>query len=376
VDRKRTKYVGVYERKSEIRRHVGKADVCFDISYKRDGKKIWEKVGWISEGYTAKVASDLRANRLRSIRHGEELPKDKKKAPFFKDVAARYLEWAVNNKAYEGRDDGNRYRKHLSSAFDDKRLNQISSFDLERIKNELTKIGLAPSSVKHCLVLVRQIFNKAILWGLYKGDNPIKGVKLPILQNQRERFLTHEEASTLLTELGDVSEQLHDMALISLHCGLRVGEICNLKGQDLDFNNGLINIANPKNKESRKAFMTNAVKEMLSNRKPDTPDEYVFKDTLHQGKIGRVSTAFARAVKRLGFNNGVTDTRQKVTFHTLRHTFASWLALQGETILTIKELLGHKTLAMTTRYAHLMPDAKKQATLKLEKVFENVRQKL
>ncbi len=376
MDRKRTKYVGVYERKSEIRRHVGKADVCFDISYKRDGKKIWEKVGWISEGYTAKVASDLRANRLRSIRHGEELPKDKKKAPFFKDVAARYLEWAVNNKAYEGRDDGNRYRKHLSSAFDDKRLNQISSFDLERIKNELTKIGLAPSSVKHCLVLVRQIFNKAILWGLYKGDNPIKGVKLPILQNQRERFLTHEEASTLLTELGDVSEQLHDMALISLHCGLRVGEICNLKGQDLDFNNGLINIANPKNKESRKAFMTNAVKEMLSNRKPDTPDEYVFKDTLHQGKIGRVSTAFARAVKRLGFNNGVTDTRQKVTFHTLRHTFASWLALQGETILTIKELLGHKTLAMTTRYAHLMPDAKKQATLKLEKVFENVRQKL
>ena len=339
-------------------------------------KKILEKVGWISEGYTAKVASDLRANRLRSIRHGEELPKDKKKAPFFKDVAARYLEWAVNNKAYEGRDDGNRYRKHLSSAFDDKRLNQISSFDLERIKNELTKIGLAPSSVKHCLVLVRQIFNKAILWGLYKGDNPIKGVKLPILQNQRERFLTHEEASTLLTELGDVSEQLHDMALISLHCGLRVGEICNLKGQDLDFNNGLINIANPKNKESRKAFMTNAVKEMLSNRKPDTPDEYVFKDTLHQGKIGRVSTAFARAVKRLGFNNGVTDTRQKVTFHTLRHTFASWLALQGETILTIKELLGHKTLAMTTRYAHLMPDAKKQATLKLEKVFENVRQKL
>jgi len=376
MERKRTKYPGVYERKSDIRKHGGKADVCYDISYKRDGKKIWEKVGWISEGYTAKVASDLRSNRLRNIRHGDELPKDKQKVPLFKDVAEKYLEWATNNKSSNGRDDQSRYRSHLGPAYGDTRLNEISSFDLERLKNNLLKEGLAPSSVKHCLVLVRQIFNKAILWGLYKGDNPIKGVKLPILQNQRERFLTHQEANTLLMELKGVSGQLHDMALISLHCGLRVGEICNLKGQDLDFDNGLINIANPKNKESRKAFMTNAVKEMLFNRKPDSPDEYVFKDTVHQGKIGRVSVAFARAVKRLGFNNGVTDRRQKVTFHTLRHTFSSWLALQGETILTIKELFGHKTLAMTVRYAHLMPDAKKQATLKLEKVFENVRQKL
>ncbi len=52
-----------------------------------------------------------------------------------------------------------------------------------------------------------------------------------------------------------------------------------------------------------------------------------------------------------------------------RHTFTSWLALQGETILTIKELMGHKTLEMTMRYAHLMPDQKKRATVKLEKEF-------
>jgi integrase len=273
MERKRTKYPGVYERKSDIRKHVGKADACFDISYKRNGKKIWEKVGWVSEGYTAKIASDLRANRLRNIRHGEELPKDKQKVPLFKDVTGKYLEWATENKSRKGIDDHYRYQTHLGPAFGEKRLNEISSFDLERLKNNLLKEGLAPSSVKHCLVLVRQIFNKAVLWGLYKGDNPIKGVKLPTLQNQRERFLTYEEASTLLTELKDVSEQLHDMALISLHCGLRVGEICNLKGQDLDLENSLINIANPKNKESRKAFMTNAVKEVLSNRKPDIPDE-------------------------------------------------------------------------------------------------------
>ena len=383
--RELTKYPGVYERKSDTRMYSGKADICFDIAYKREGKKIWEKIGWLSEGYSAKVASELRANRLRNIRHGDELPKDKQKAPYFKEVAKKYLEWAAQNKTRNGRDDEYRYKRSIAPVLDEKRLNEISSFDLERLKDKLIKEGYAPGSVKHCLVLFRQIFNKAVLWGMHKGDNPIKGVKLPTLQNQRERFLTYDEASLLLNELkidqsrkrnlGEKKDpQLQDMALISLHCGLRAGEIFNLKGQDLDFEHNLINISNPKNKESRKAFMTNAVKEALSKRVPESPDEYIFKDKKHGGKIIAVSSAYRKTVNKLEFNKGITDPRQMVTFHTLRHTFASWLALQGESLLTIKELLGHKTLAMTTRYAHLMPEHKRQATLNLEKAFNKNRE--
>lgn len=380
MKRERTKHLGVYERKSDTRVHSGKADICFDISYKRDGKKIWEKIGWLSEGYSAKVASDIRANRLRNIRHGDELPKEKTKAPYFKEVGKKYIEWVGVNKAREGRDDKCLYKNHLASAFDKKRLNEISSFDLERLKNDLTKKGLAPGSVKHCLVLFRQMFNKAVLWGMYKGENPIKGVKLPTLQNQRLRFLNYDEASLLLNELkvdlnrtknpGEKKDpQLHDMSLLSLHCGLRAGEIFNLKGQDLDFAHGLINISDPKNKESRKAYMTEAVRVALSKRKPESPDEYIFKDKRHGGKINQISSVFGKTVNRLGFNKDITDPRQLVTFHSLRHTFASLLAMQGETILTIKDLLGHKTLAMTARYAHLMPEQKRQATLNLEKNF-------
>jgi len=69
------------------------------------------------------------------------------------------------------------------------------------------------------------------------------------------------------------------------------------------------------------------------------------------------------------FNKGVTDPRQKITFHTLRHTFASWLAIQGTHILTIKELLGHQTLAMTERYSHLIPEQKVQALAGIEAIF-------
>jgi len=340
MKRELTKYPGVYERKSDTRTHNGKVDVCFDITYKRDGIKIWDKVGWASEGYTAKTAANLRAERLRNIRHGEELPKEKKKAPYFKDVATEYLKWASQNKTREGRDDKNLYKNHLAPAFDSKRLNEISSFDLERLKSDLTKKrlmkkgktkkALTAGTIKHCLILFRQMFNKAALWKMYNGENPIKGIKLPTLQNQRERFLTYDEASILLDELKvDRSSrkkptpkiptekkdfQLHDMALLSLHCGLRAGEIFNLKGQDLNFENGLINISDPKNKENRKAFMTKAVKEALSKRIPKSPDEYIFKDRKHGSKITSVSTAFRKTVSKLEFNKGITDQRQMVTF--------------------------------------------------------------
>lgn len=368
-----TKYTGVYQRDGDKRSFNGKPDICFDITYKKDGQKIWEKVGWSSEGYNAKLAYQVRSERLRNIRHGQELPQQKKKVPHFKELAARYLIWAKENKANGARSDISRYNKYLSPLFDHKRLDQITSFDLERFKASLSKQGLSPASVKHCLVIIRQMFNKADQWGMYNGPNPIKGVKLPAIQNQRERFLSHEEADLLLSELRRTSTLIHDMALISLHCGLRAGEIFNLKGQDLDFINGLIHISDPKNKESRKAFMTKAVKEVLAVRKPKQPNEYVFKDRVHGGKVNSISQTFRRVVDSLEINAGITDSRQRVTFHSLRHTFASWLALQGETILTIKELLGHKTLAMTTRYAHLIPDHKRRAALNLEKIFNEKR---
>jgi integrase len=58
-----------------------------------------------------------------------------------------------------------------------------------------------------------------------------------------------------------------------------------------------------------------------------------------------------------------------VTFHTLRHTFASWLAIQGESIITLKEMLGHKSTVMTERYSHLSPDHKRKAAERLEQAF-------
>jgi integrase len=369
--RKLTKYKGVYERQSISRTHKGKTDFCFDIAYRSEGKLVWEKVGWLSEGYSAKLASQVRSDRIRSIRHGEELPKQKNQAPLFKDVAKKYLAWAKENKKSWFSDE-HRYNNHLAKRFDNKKLNEISTFDLEKAKSELLKEKLAPATVKHVLVLFRQMFNKAIAWDIYKGMNPIKGVKLPILQNQKERFLSYEEAQELLNTLAETDRQLHDMALISLHTGIRAGEIFNLKGQDMNFTHDFISILDSKNTRPRNVYMTDAVKEILLKYNL-LPDEYIFKNSKGE-KYLEIPKTFKVIADNL-FNKNIKDTRQRITFHSLRHTFGSWLALQGESLLTIRELLGHKSFTMTQRYAHLIPDERKRATLALEKTFNMKQEK-
>jgi integrase len=364
--RERTKYPGVYQREAAGKLFKGKPDLCYDVTYKLDGKKIWEKIGWTSEGYTAKLAADIRSERLRSMRHGEELPRQKKKAPRFGDAWDKYRTWAERNKSRAGKDDISRYDKHLKAALADKRLDEIAPFDLERLKSDLLKRGLAPATVKHCLVIVRQVFNKAVAWGLYKGPNPVTAVKMPVLQNSRERFLSHAEADRLLERLKEVRTlNLHDMCLLALHTGLRRGEIFNLKGHDLDFENGVIRVADTKNLTTRHAYMTAATRSMLERRNPEAPDALVFPDRDGNKRVA-MSKNFQRIVDELSFNASVTDRRQRVSFHTLRHTFASWLAMQGESLITLKDLLGHKTTAMTERYSHLIPDHKRRAVARLE----------
>ena len=386
-----TSHKGVYQRESSREIFKGKPNMCFDFCYKRNGKLVWEKVGWLSEGYSAKVASDIRSQRMKQIRHGEELPKEKKKAPPFSDVAKEYLTWGKDNLSEGGKYEQNRYDLHLKDFFSGKRLNEITGFDLERLKQELRKAGLADASVKHCLVLFRSIWNKTVAWGLYEGPSPLKSVKMPVPQNQRERWLTTEEANKLLKELKRNHQikkeykelkdpKWHDITLIALHTGMRASEIFALRGHDLDFEQETINIDDTKNKHPRKAFMTSAVKEILTKRKPASPGELVFTQkpkavkpeagstqTQKEAPITEVSRTFDRTVDALKFNEGISDNRQKVVFHTTRHTFASWLAIQGTPLHVIAELTGHRQMAMVQRYSHLSPDVKRKAVKMMEK---------
>jgi len=368
MNRTATKIKGVYSLVSENKKFKKKPDICYYIAFKLDNKLIWEKCGWLSEGYSEKLAAEIRSERIRAKRHGAELPQQKKKAMKFKELAEKYLEWSAANKCKKGYDDQNRYDNHLKERFDNKRIDDISPFDLERLKTELAKAEYSASTIRHCLGLVKSMFNKAVDWNLYKGTNPGKKVKSPVMQNKRDRFLSFEEANHLLMELKAKDIMLHDLALLSLHTGARAGELLNLKAQDIDFKNGLISLKDTKNNETRYAPMTKAVKEILKARIPKEPGTLVFSSKKGK-KIAQVSVNFFRFIDRLGLNDGVTDRRRRVVFHTLRHTFASWLAIQGTPIYTISKLMGHKSVSMSERYAHLSPDIKRTAIDNLDAVF-------
>ena len=73
------------------------------------------------------------------------------------------------------------------------------------------------------------------------------------------------------------------------------------------------------------------------------------------------ASGFQTIVRDTGLNNGISDPRDKVVFHSLRHTFASWLVQEGVPLYTVQNLMGHKTIIMTQRYAHLAPDQGREA---------------
>jgi len=107
----------------------------------------------------------------------------------------------------------------------------------------------------------------------------------------------------------------------------------------------------------------------LYDNKKHRQNDLIFPD--NKGKRqAHISRSFWKTLKELGFNKDITDKRYKVSFHTLRHTFASWLAIQGTSLYEIKELLGHKSIEMTERYAHLLPDAKRKAVNRLAETFK------
>jgi len=341
-----------------------KQDKTYYIRYKNlQGKTITEKVGKASEGITPQQAQLIRNERIKAIRLGDEVitiqEKRKVGIEFDEFFYKFYMPNNTNKSKKSQRLEEQLYRNWIKPIIGKKALKDITPFDIERIKKYVKDSGRAKRTANYCIAVVRQVFNKAIKWDMFKGVNPASKVKQEKLNNKRLRFLTTVEARLLLDELKKRSIQTYEIAVMSLFTGMRAGEIFNLKFGDIDLENGIIHIKNPKNGEDRVAYITDEVREILAPKKGKA-NELVFKDR-NGGKIKQVSKVFERTVKALGLNDGVEDRKDKVVFHTLRHTFASWLVMRGVPLYTVSKLMGHKSIDMTERYSHLSPDTKRYA---------------
>lgn len=378
METKKTKYKGIYFREHPTRKNGIRKDRYFILRYTYNGKQNGEGFGWESEGFTEQKAiaalNEIKENikkgsgffslkekaeQAAAIKLQEQAAADAEKAKnitFCELWENIYLPSYLNNKIKKTQQNEKIvYEKYIKPILGDSRLNDITPARIEKIKDAMK--NKAPATVNHALAVIRQMFNAAKKAGIYTNDNPASQVKQLKKDNRRIRFLTKEEAQTLFAELSKCkTSNLYDMSLLGLHCGLRANEIFSLQRIDLDFNNKKIAIRDPKGCFNRFANMTAAVFEMLKRRtQSKLPQDYVFVSAKGE-KIKEVSNQFQRIVDSIGLNKGITDTRNKVVFHTLRHTFASWLAMAGVDIYTIKELMGHSDIKMTQRYMHLAPN--------------------
>jgi integrase len=372
-------------------------DKYFSIRLRVDQKLKEEGLGWASEGWNAEKAfielGKLKEARRtgtgpRTLSERRKIAKEagiaemvrqdteaKEKVTFLDIFEQKYLPNAKLNKtAGTIVREKSLFNCWLKNSIGEKPLKDIAETDLERIKKRMKQEGQKPRSISYALALVRQIFNFAIRNRIFAGLSPTKGVVFPKEDNRRMRFLTHNEANDLLEYLKKENPQLHDISLISLLCGLRLGEIISLRWNDIDFEKGFLAVKDTKNKLNRVVPMTGEVIEMLREREKRKNFDFVFSD--HKGlklKNYTLSLQFKMATDSLRLNEGISDDRDKVVSHSLRHTFCSWLVEEGVDLYTVKELAGHKTLAMTARYSHLGDGILQRAVRKLQEGMERAK---
>lgn len=241
----KTKFPGVYQYESEKKRHEGRPDTCFYFNYKdKDtGKKIWVKVGWKSEKITAQYTADKRGDFLTQLRNGETPTQARKgKGLTYAQGFAIFKEVWFPNYKDKGHDLDRRFEIYTGPKFGKKSMSLISPLELEGYKNELLEKGLSASTVRLILGDMRNVYNKLKKWGEYKGDNPFEQVQMPKLDNKRTRFLTRQEADTLLAEINSRSRQFFLISTISLNTGARLGEVLGTKIQDLRLDSRVWNI--------------------------------------------------------------------------------------------------------------------------------------
>jgi integrase len=373
---------GIRYREHLERKYGKRLDRYFVIRYTCCGEKKQEALGWSSEGVTLEKARLVLAKLKEANRTGEgpksleenrqiailkqEAEKDAQRQR--EQDAITFSDYWVQNywPAQAHKSNGSRvsenglWNKWLQPILAQVPLRQISPQHLEIVKKNMMDNNLSPATIKYAMAVVSQVWTLAQRDGIVESASPTKKIVLPKRDNKRQRYLTKQEASILLEKLLSISKYCHDMSILALDCGLRFGEIAGLTWQDCNFESERILIKDPKAKVNRFAFMTPRVKALLQSlHLLGNTNGLIFRTKVNT-KFDRIPKKFRTIADGL-FNEGVEDDRQRVCFHTLRHTFASWLVEGGTSLYMVKELMGHADFEMTQRYSHLSPDGLKSA---------------
>jgi integrase len=209
---------------------------------------------------------------------------------------------------------------------------------------------LSVASINRPKAFLRHVLMLAQEWGDLVVVPKIKTTgELP-----RLRWLRPEEAERLLAACeASQNKALADLVAFTLHTGLRQSEVLGLTWARVDRATGLIHLDKTKNGDARTVALDEVADDVLARRGSPGIAGYVFGSS----NWNSFRSAWETAVRVARLDD--------VRFHTLRHTFASWLVQSGVNLQEIQRLLGHRSLAMTLRYGHLAPESQRLAVAKL-----------
>ena len=340
-------------------------DIAFYITYKDEYNKLKRlKIGDKSSGVNEQYCYQKRIEILNSIRLGEEPPvlanKKKKKIVTLDDIAEIYFK----QKEVHAKDNVKSYQKYstkLKVYFGQMNIYDITPDKILEYQLKMKKDGLAPATINYTTTFLGTLFNIAIEEELYTKQNPLQSKKIKKLKvdNQRDRYLDTQEIEMLFDKIEDPQVKL--FVELSLSTGGRLETILNIQKKDINFKDANISLKDLKNDSTYTGFISaNILDNLKKCAKSLVANDYI---------IGGINTKYpSRTIQRKLknifdelFNEGLDtkDAKNRVVTHTLRHTFASHLAINGTPIYTIQKLMNHRDINMTLRYAKLAPDSGK-----------------
>jgi integrase len=290
---------------------------------------------------------------------------DRKEIPTLDAFSKEFIESyaKVHNKPNEVRSKLGNLRRYLLPALGKKRLNDIKVRDVEKLKGQILGKGLSPKTVNNALATLGKMLRYAEEIEIIDKVPRIRLLKAPTADFD---FLTFGESKQLL-DAAKYNPEWHAMIFIALRTGLRYGELSELRWTDVDLKNGRLmvrrsyshgHVTTPKSGRQREIPLSDQTVAFLKKHR-HLKSELVFcKEDGGRHIHRRGDVALKRCCRYAGL--------RKIGWHTLRHTFASHLAMKGVSLKSIQELLGHATMEMTMRYAHLSPEVNKTAVATLD----------
>ena len=294
--------------------------------------------------------------RISLIAEGRYLDVKKDYITTLRELLSKYEENHKNQRSFQGGKDY--YLKNFREHFgEDTRLANIRYVDLETYRNHLrekpTRRGTirATASVNREIACLRHVLSKAVEWEMMEQNPFTKGKALVVkANNKRFRYLMEDEIQILLDNC--VNKYTNDIVTAVINSGMRRQEVLSLKWDQV--RNSFIYLTKTKTDEARQIPINDDLSELFKDirKRNQLKFDYVFCDSSGR-PFKQITKSFQASLRKAGIKD--------FKFHDLRHTFASHFVMRKGSLKDLQEILGHKTLTMTLRYAHLSQEHKKKS---------------